>query len=206
MFMNLFPSPLISFQCYRTVLHSADVLWLCHCAIYKVCEWDDMSFWTSWESSSFSSYSTFRLWSVMLNPTLIKQCTFLLEVTGFHSAVTKFRACTNDLNLVLFFFLSSAAVVFSTIAFLFLVFMHLMVLGQRNCNMLMQLAGRKVVFTVLRSDDVGGSIAHGWTFFQVFPLLYWIISRSGQLHVSLIQFMSSHSHAWIAVFYDHRWL
>jgi hypothetical protein len=49
--------------------------------------------------------------------------------------------------------------------------MHLMMLGQRNCNMLMQLAGRKAIFTVLRSDAVGGSIAHGWTFLPVSPIV-----------------------------------
>lgn len=31
MFMNLLPSLLITFHCYRTLLHSANVLWLCHC-------------------------------------------------------------------------------------------------------------------------------------------------------------------------------
>jgi hypothetical protein len=37
--------------------------------------------------------------------------------------------------------------------------------------MLMQLAGRKAIFTVLRNDTVGGSIAHGWTFFPISPIV-----------------------------------
>ena len=118
MFMNLLPSLLSA----SSVTELFCTQHLCCdnviATIYEVCEWDDMSFWTSWESFSFSSYSTFRLCSVMLNPALLKQCSVVLEVTGFHATVTRCRACTKRLNLVLFFYpvqlLSSAPEIFCT--------------------------------------------------------------------------------------------
>lgn len=106
------------------------------------------------QSSSFvRSSNIITLWSVIPKPALLKPWANASEVTEFQATVTRSRACrTFNFSSAIF---STAAIVFYTNAFLFMVFTQWMILTSRWCNMLVQSTGTKAIFTYLKNDVSG---------------------------------------------------